>query len=195
MSLLKIDRIDSRIASVVTFLKEIVSPKVTTNIIAVDQIDKRTGANPTFLTSPLAPTPTVGDNSTKLATTAFVNSEIIADVGIANSPVVMTALNAGGTAPIYACRAWANFNGTGTVSIRASGNVSSITDNGIGNYTMNFTTAMVDANYCLNVETAKHGAYVDGHDITLSTTSATVSYFVQTGVYVDTPYVMCSIFR
>jgi hypothetical protein len=47
----------------------------------------------------------------------------------------------------YKCRAWVNFNGTGTVAIRASGNVSSITDNGTGDYTVNFTTAMPDANY------------------------------------------------
>lgn len=52
-----------------------------------------------------------------------------------------------GTAPLYAARAWVNFNGTGTVAIRASGNVSSITDNGVGDYTVNFTTAMPDANY------------------------------------------------
>ena len=52
-----------------------------------------------------------------------------------------------GTAPLYMCRAWVNFNGTGTVAIRGSGNVSSITDNGTGNYTINFTTAMPDANY------------------------------------------------
>ena len=44
-------------------------------------------------------------------------------------------------------KAWVNFNGTGTVAIRASFNVSSITDNGTGDYTVNFTTAMVDANY------------------------------------------------
>lgn len=68
-------------------------------------------------------------------------------VGTANSALVKTALNATGTAPIYACRAWVNFNGTGTVDIRASGNVSSITDNGVGDYTVNFTTAMPDANY------------------------------------------------
>lgn len=44
-------------------------------------------------------------------------------------------------------KAWVNFNGTGTVAIRASFNVSSITDNGVGDYTVNFTTAMADANY------------------------------------------------
>ena len=52
-----------------------------------------------------------------------------------------------GTAPLYMCRAWVNFNGTGTVAIRASGNVTSITDNGTGQYTVNFTTAMPDTNY------------------------------------------------
>ena len=53
----------------------------------------------------------------------------------------------GSAAVAYGCRAWVNFNGTGTVAIRASGNVSSITDNGTGDYTVNFTTALVDANY------------------------------------------------
>jgi len=52
-----------------------------------------------------------------------------------------------GAAPLFMARAWVNFNGTGTVAIRASGNVSSITDNGTGDYTVNFTTAMPDANY------------------------------------------------
>jgi hypothetical protein len=47
------------------------------------------------------------------------------------------------------CKAWVNFNGTGTVAIRASYNVSSITDNGVGNYTVNFTTAMADTNYAV----------------------------------------------
>jgi hypothetical protein len=52
-----------------------------------------------------------------------------------------------GTAPLYMCRAWVTFNGQGTVAIQANGNVSSITDNGVGDYTVNFTTAMSDANY------------------------------------------------
>lgn len=46
-----------------------------------------------------------------------------------------------------ACKAWVNFNGTGTVAIRESYNVSSITDHGTGNYAVNFTTAMADTNY------------------------------------------------
>jgi len=54
----------------------------------------------------------------------------------------------GSNATAYGCRAWVNFNGTGTVAIRDSGNVSSITDRGTGQYTVNFTNAMPDINYC-----------------------------------------------
>lgn len=57
--------------------------------------------------------------------------------------------NTGGSPPYYAARAWVNFNGTGTPAIRASVNVSSITDNGTGDYTINFTTPMPDANYAV----------------------------------------------
>ena len=55
----------------------------------------------------------------------------------------------GSKAPIYGVRAWVNFQGTGTVTIRESGNVSSITDNGTGDYTVNFTSAMPDTNYAV----------------------------------------------
>jgi len=59
---------------------------------------------------------------------------------------VNTLQNASGV-EVYTAKAWVNFNGTGTVAIRASLNVSSITDNGTGNYTVNFTSAIADANY------------------------------------------------
>lgn len=80
-----------------------------------------------------------------------------------------------GSAPIYACRAWVNFNGTGTVAIRASGNVSSITDNGTGNYTVNFTSAMPDANY---------SAVVD-----VNSTFKAAATYATGGVTVNTGYV------
>ena len=70
---------------------------------------------------------------------------------------IREAFNCTGSAPVYACRAWVNFNGTGTVAIRAAGNVGSITDNGVGDYTVNFSTAMTDGNYsvsAMNVHTA-----------------------------------------
>jgi len=85
------------------------------------------------------------------STAGFDGEDLTGDVAAAR---ITGALNATGSAPIYACRAWVNFNGTSTVAIRASGNVSSITDNGTGDYTVNFTTAMVDANYSVSVSTS-----------------------------------------
>jgi hypothetical protein len=77
----------------------------------------------------------------------------------------------GSVATAYACRAWVNFNGTGTVAIRASGNVSSITDNGTGDYTVNFTTAMPDINYA---HVCGSGNYTDNNGIGVNTTSSCV---------------------
>jgi hypothetical protein len=61
---------------------------------------------------------------------------------------IRSALNAAGSAPVFACRSWVNFNGTTSPgTIRGSGNVSSVTRNSTGVYTVNFTTAMQDENY------------------------------------------------
>lgn len=85
--------------------------------------------------------------------------------GAWSAPAVAALSTASGSAPSYSARAWVNFNGTGTVAIRASGNVSSITDNGVGLYTVNFTTAMPDANYAVAVaggilsSTAAYGSW------------------------------------
>lgn len=81
----------------------------------------------------------------------------------------------GSIAIAYGCRAWVNFNGTGVVAIRASRNVSSITDIFLGTYTVNFTTALPDANYatvCTGGVTASSGAVViSSHTATVYTTS------------------------
>jgi len=68
---------------------------------------------------------------------------------------------------VYTAKAWVNFNGTGTVAIRAAGNVSSITDNGVGDYTVNFTTAMADANYAVT------GSHADSANTAFVVASAT----------------------
>ena len=90
--------------------------------------------------------PEIKHGSDVIMTVSQTTGEVLFPNGV-DSNFIKGALNASGSAPIYACRAWVNFNGTGTVAIRASGNVSSITDNGTGNYTVNFTTAMPDVNY------------------------------------------------
>jgi hypothetical protein len=86
----------------------------------------------------------------------------------------------GSVATAYGCRAWVNFNGTGTVAIRASGNVSSITDNGVGDYTVNFATAMPNANYCGVSGPAPIGSSSYSYQYISQTTSAarfTIQYF------------------
>lgn len=104
-----------------------------------------------------------------------------------------------GTAPLYAARAWVNFNGTGTVAIRASGNVTSITDNGVGDYTVNFTTAMPDANYSTLPTSRTDGpgtAWVALRANTTNTTSATrVLTYTSGGASGDSSEVNVAIFR
>ena len=125
-----------------------------------------------------------------------------------NDSRVKTALNASGTAPIYACRAWVNFNGTGTVAIRASGNVSSITDNGVGDYTVNFTTAMPDANYTFNGNARQIDGWGTGNAFigvdllgTVSVATPMLSTSLRIGIQpgaggtIDSPIILVSTFR
>ena len=93
----------------------------------------------------------------------------------ANHAGVKTALNASGTAPIYAARAWVKFTGTGTVAINASGNVSSITDSGTGAYQVNFTTAMPDANYVVCGVTSDNGGLLSTYGGTTDTTTTRIT--------------------
>jgi hypothetical protein len=103
-----------------------------------------------------------------------------------------------GSAPIYGARAWVNFNGTGTVAIRASGNVSSITDNGAGDYTVNFTTAMPDVNYAISVagQSVGNNTIARSGQATTGTTGA-VRVFAQTpsNTSLDTEFMTVAIFR
>lgn len=98
------------------------------------------------------------------------------------------------------CKAWVNFNGTGTVAIRASYNVSSITDNGVGDYTVNFTTALPDANYAAagtanNGSSAIVGVFTAPY-LTAPTASAIRPTTCTTaGTNTDFSYVYVAIFR
>ena len=85
-------------------------------------------------------------------------------------------------------RAWVNFNGTGTVAIRASGNVSSITDNGTGDYTVNFTTAMPDANYSTSMLTVNRssGSATNQSSGLYSTTDTTAHTYTASAVRIST---------
>jgi hypothetical protein len=112
---------------------------------------------------------------------------------------VTTVTNPSGGQPTIdgLAKAWVNFNGTGTVAIRASLNVSSITDNGTGDYTVNFTTAFADANYSF----ALNGRYGNGEYgmqygmQSVTTTAIRVSQIYTNGVYYDAPFYCVEIFR
>ena len=105
----------------------------------------------------------------------------------------------GSAAVAYGCRAWVNFNGTGTVAIRASGNVSSITDNGTGDYTANFTTAMPDASYSVSgstVGSSTGSGFVDSRAVALLAGSCRFGTFsANVAALRDHDYVEINIFR
>jgi hypothetical protein len=120
--------------------------------------------------------------------TATIASTAEAEAGTNNTnfitPLRMReGFNASGSAPVYAARAWVNFNGTTTTpTIRASGNVSSVTRNSAGVYTVNFTTAMPDANYSLVVSGALSATNnTDRHAIPNNSGYSTTSCVVRSG--------------
>lgn len=104
-----------------------------------------------------------------------------------------------GTTTTGALRAWVNFNGTGTVAIRASGNVSSITDNGTGLYRVNFSTAMPDANYAVASTGGRNASGTDlsftGTYGTQATTSVNIHTTNGAPTLTDLAYVFATIHR
>ena len=120
------------------------------------------------LTSPVLTTPALGTpasgvltncTGSPVLTTPALGTPASGVLTNCTGAVVPALSTASGSAPSYSARAWVNFNGSGTVAIRASGNVSSITDNGVGDYTVNFTAAMASTNYSVNVTSMRPNDY------------------------------------
>lgn len=138
-----------------------------------------------------------------------------ADVADANITAPKLSGAQSGSAPVYGCRAWVNFDGTrneadtgastngANVKIRASGNVSSVLKNGTGDYTITFTTAMPDANYCAScsierdstttANTRTHAGYTGGRSG--SSFRIVTEYSGGSGAFIDVPAVYVAIFR
>lgn len=161
--------------------------------ITVGTIDATTFNISGLLTDGSVTTAKLADSavtSAKIADGAIVNADINASAGIVDTKLTGTT-----------CKAWVNFNGSGVVAIRASYNVSSITDNGTGDYTVNFTTALADANYA--VITGATGAWATNNtarSIGISSTTAPTASAVRivnigTGTAEDTAYQQIAIFR
>jgi len=168
------------------------------------QVDLKAPMNSPNLTGvPTAPTASAGTNTTQLATTAFVKAAVDlvpvtpdatetvkGKIEIATSAEVLagidtvravtpaglrSGLNASGSAPIYAIRAWVNANNGGTIN--ASGNVSTVGDGGAGIFTVNLSTAMPDVNY-VPVVTCASSSWNYSGAVNISSTS---SFTVYTG--------------
>lgn len=121
---------------------------------------------------PTAPTASALTNTTQIATTAFVRTD-------------------------NQVKAWVNFNGTGTVAIRQSFNVTSITDNAVGNYTINFTSALVDNSYATVGSVSNDVTSEMGFQHTTRTTSAVtvLARSTSSGGTLDLSVVNVAIFR
>jgi hypothetical protein len=125
-------------------------------------------------------------------------STLVLKNGVANTPP--TIQDSAGTQIGTFCRAWVNFNGTGTVAIRASFNVTSITDNGTGDYTVNFTNAMPDANFASQLTQGNTDGTSPPGNLSfglrsVSTTTCRVNLRDSAGNQTDMPSINVSIFR
>ena len=162
-------------------------------VYAVADADATTS---TFKISASATTPTGATYYKRLGSFYNNSSGDIENVDSDDAPAELST--AYGAPPSYSCRAWVNFDGT-TGTIRSSGNVSSITDNGTGDYTINFTTAMPDANYS-SVGTAggsdsMTSAMSTNYDAAQTTTALRVVVYDYNGTRRDYAHVSIAVFR
>jgi hypothetical protein len=151
-------------------------------------------------------------NQASASGAAFIQQQDNADLGFSTNNTEQARITAAGlfqfnsgygsVATAYGCRAWVNFKGTATVTILASGNVTSITDNGTGDYTVNFTTAMPDANYFVSNGGSGNGTGAPGtfvfvlKGVTAPTTTAVrIASIYINGSYQDGDPIGVAIFR
>jgi hypothetical protein len=133
-----------------------------------------------------------GDNSGSLQLqNSGVTELTVASTGVTVADNLLFNSGYGSAAVAYGCRAWINFNGQGTIAIRGSGNITSIADNGTGEYTVTLTNAMPDANYAPVASDFFYGETITG---VLTTTTFKV-YTYNQGSPVDASSVFVAVFR
>ena len=113
-----------------------------------------------------------------------------------------SSITSSGSAPLYACRAWVNFNGTGTLAIRESENISSVGDDAQGQYTVNIDTDMEDVNYVVSVTSGGSSTGSSRPEDRVPTAGPTLtagSFMINTynfaGAYHDAAWVFVAVFR
>lgn len=141
-----------------------------------------------------------GGTMNRQAQALLNRTKFLADTKL-NTADFKTQINASGTAPVYAARAWVNFDGVSNPPvIRGSGNVSSITDNVSGKYTVNFITAMQDTTYCVAGSVGRTTTAVNTNNDALSvyeyfTTGVSVYGSDDSAGIVDMLYMNVVVFR
>lgn len=127
------------------------------------------------------------------ATQTLTNKSI--DASQLTGSIAPAQMNSTGSAPVYGCRAWVNFNGQGVPAIRASGNVTSITDGGVGTYTVNLTIAMPDANFAA-VTGGQNEQGNNGYIVVGSLSASSVQVFCrQASAFGDGALINVAVFR
>ena len=169
-----------------------------TSILKVDTIQDTAGNN---IINESSDTITIGASGDTITIPSGATlSNLGTASGFYSNSDALTLFNASGSAPVYACRAWVNFDASGVVAIREDGNVTSITDVGTGNYTVNFTTAMPDANYAYSFAVSYANALVTTayQDTGVAPTTIALRFFVantSNNSATDTGQVSVAIFR
>ena len=92
------------------------------------------------------------------------------------STIKVDNLQTTGGAGLYPAKAWVNFNGTGTVAVRGDGNVSSITDNATGKYTVNFSDSLTDANFSVTGLPGQNSTAESMHSMEIVSTTTSTAY-------------------
>jgi hypothetical protein len=118
--------------------------------------------------------------NTKKGLVSDIAALAVPAAGSVTFPMLSTSATEADNAAKRVAKAWVNFNGTGTVAIRDDFNVSSITDNGTGQYTINFSSSLVSANYTSALASFNNGANTTGYVCCLIGTQASGSLPIQT---------------
>ena len=136
-----------------------------------------------------------GTNATTINVSGTLQNNGSAVTSYADSDA-LSLFNVTGSAPVYACRAWVNFNGTGTPAIRASGNVSSITDVNTGRYKVNFTTNMQDTNYAVAIASSQANNNISQvHNVEAPNVAYVEFQRKENNTNYDSPYIFVTVIR
>jgi len=121
--------------------------------LSVDAVDKQSGSTLTLGGAGTTVQPHASATVSGFGSPAYASNASATDdtVNVDASDNLQFNSGYGSTVTAFGVRAWVNFDGTGTLSVKASGNVSSVTDNTTGDYTVNLTTAMPDIDYAISV--------------------------------------------